>query len=90
MVIPMDALTITTQGHSARVRMELRIHGQVVPIAQMGPDFVIVKEPVEFPPGQAEIFMSIDGSARSWHVYLVEGVTARRRETRIAPATTLE
>jgi hypothetical protein len=42
--------------------MELRLSGCVVPLAQMGPYFVVVKQPVEHPPADAEIFMRIDDS----------------------------
>jgi hypothetical protein len=40
----MKAPTLKSQGHSAQVRMELRLNGRVLPIAQMGPDFLIIDD----------------------------------------------
>jgi hypothetical protein len=72
-------------AYSADVRMELRLQDRVLSIAQLGPDFLILEEPVEHPPAQAEILVSIDGRERRWMVYLPDGLTVGARETRIAP-----
>jgi hypothetical protein len=64
--------------------MELRLDGgRIVPIAQMGLDFVIVKQPFEYPPTNAEIYMRIDDSESTWRVHLVEGISKQRRKTMI-------
>jgi hypothetical protein len=82
----MEAPTLKSQGHSAQVRMELRLNGGcVVPIAQMGPDFLVVKQPFDHPPAEAEIYLRIDDSESSWRVHLVEGISMGRRKTRVAP-----
>jgi hypothetical protein len=66
--------------------MELRLNGGgVVPIAQMGPDFLVVKEAIEYPPVDAEMYLRIDDSESSWRVRLVEGISTARRKTKIAP-----
>jgi hypothetical protein len=83
----MDAPTLKAQGHSALVRMELRLNGCEVPLAQMGPDFVVVKQPLEHPPADADIIFCIDDSETTWRVHLVEGISAQRRKTKVAPAT---
>ena len=64
--------------------MHLRLNGHVLPIAQLGPDFLILKNPVDHPPADAEIEMSIDGHERRWAVRLVDGLTAGQRESRIS------
>ena len=65
--------------------MELRLDGgRVVPIAQMGLDFLIVKQPFDHPPADAEIYMRIDDSESSWRVHLVEGISTQRRRTMIS------
>jgi len=63
--------------------MELRLNGHIVPIAQMGPDFLVVKQPFDHPPADAEVFLRIDDSESSWPVYLVEGISPERRKTKI-------
>ncbi len=63
--------------------MELRLNGHVIPIAQMAPGFLVLHAPVEHPPADAEVFLSIDDSASSWRVRLVEGVSAERRKTKV-------
>jgi hypothetical protein len=70
--------------HSADVRMKLTVEGRVLPIAQLGPDFLILKEAADHPPGEAEITLSIDGSERRWKVYLPDGLAIGKLETRIA------
>lgn len=70
--------------HSADVRMELRLNGQVLPMAQLGPTFFILAKPIDHPPAEAEIFMSIDGHERQWPVYLPNGIAAEKKETPIA------
>ena len=61
-------------GHSAEVRIKLRINGCALPVAQLGPDFLILHEPGEFPASEAEIELSVDGQQEHWTVYLPEGV----------------
>ena len=85
----METPTLKSQSHSALVRMELRLNGYVVPIAQMGPDFLVLKQPFEHPPAEGEIYLRIDDSESNWRVHLVEGISAERRKTMIAPAPAL-
>ncbi len=43
-------------------------------LSQIGPDFVILREPAELPPTDAEVVMLIDGREQSrWPVTLVDG-----------------
>jgi len=69
--------------------MELRVSGLVAPIAQMGPDFVVLKQPFEHPPAAAELFLRIDDSESTWGVYLAEGISAARRKTKMAGQPTV-
>jgi hypothetical protein len=71
--------------YSADVRMELRVNGHTLAIGQLGPDFVILDDPTDHPPAEAEISLSIDGHVKQWPVHLPDGVTAGKPETRIAP-----
>ena len=70
------------RGYSADVRMYLTIRGDVLRIAQLGPDFLILRNTAEYPPCEAEITISIDGDERRWRVYLPDGISWVRVETR--------
>ena len=72
-------------SYSARVRMELRLNGSVLTISHLGPDYLILTEPVDHPPTQAEIAMSVDGNESRWAVQLPAGLSAASRRTSILP-----
>ncbi len=65
--------------------MELRVNGSVLNISHLGPDYLILTQPVDQPPAQAEIVMSIDGKQSRWAVRLPVGVSARSVRTSILP-----
>jgi hypothetical protein len=71
--------------HSADVQMHLCLGGNVLPIAQLGPDFLVLRTPIDHAPDVGEIDMSVDGSRSRWFVHLPDGLAAERRKTRIAP-----
>lgn len=79
----MSAIT-AKNGYSADVRMLLCLNGHSFRIRQLGPDFLILADPADHPPGQAEITMSIDGRVRRWQVQLPDGVSSGKPETRMA------
>lgn len=58
--------------------MQLLVNGSSLPIAQMGPDFLLLDKPVNHPPSEAIIVLSVDGSERRWPVYLTEGLATGR------------
>ena len=41
--------------------MRLFVNGHVLNIAQIGPSFLMLDQPIEHPPVEAEIPMSVDG-----------------------------
>jgi hypothetical protein len=65
----------STSGHSADVRIQLFVNGHVLKIAQLGPQFLMLDQPVEHPPGDAEILMSVDGKQERWRVHLPGGIS---------------
>jgi hypothetical protein len=71
-------------GHSAEVHMQLNLNGFVLPIGQLGPDFLILRDPTDHPPAEAEIVMSIDGEERRWNVHLPDGISVDKVRTKIA------
>ncbi len=73
----------TNFGHSADVRIQLNLNGFVLNVAQLGPDFITVRNAADHPPADAEIVMSIDGRERRWNVYLPDGISADKPNTKI-------
>jgi hypothetical protein len=71
---------------SAKVQMELRLNGSILRKSHLGRDFLIVSDPIEHPPTQAEVRMSIDGAEDRWPVYLPAGISAAVQRTRISRA----
>jgi len=64
--------------------MELRINGHILSIGQLGPDFLILDDPIDCPPTAGEITVSIDGDLRRWPVHLPEGIEPAQLRTRFA------
>ena len=71
-------------GHSARVRMRLELNGQSLPIAQLGPDFLVLDAPVSHPPGEASVILQVDDGERHWNVSLPKGISAASRRVILA------
>jgi hypothetical protein len=71
-------------SYSADVRIELNVNGFVLPLSQIGPDFVTLRTGIDHPPADAEIVMSIDGEVNRWNVHLPEGISSGQSRTRIA------
>ena len=71
------------RAYSADVRMHLSVNGRILPIAQLGPDFLILAQPAGHPPAEAEITLSIDGHVQRWAVYLPYGIVPERLKTPI-------
>ncbi len=69
--------------HSADVRIQLLVKDQVLAVAQLGPDFLILRHPADHPPAAGELFVSIDGLEKRWPVYLADGIKITERKTRI-------
>jgi len=78
--------TAHTTGYSAQVRLHLVIGGQEFELGQIGPDRIILRESIEYPPGPAEVVMHVNDIEDRWQVYLPNGITANSREVRTVPA----
>lgn len=74
-------------GSSTRVEMRLLlVNGRSLSIAQMGPDFLFLDEPINHPPDDATIVFTVDNDERSWRVRLPEGLSANCERVVIAKA----
>jgi hypothetical protein len=67
---------INNGGHSAQVKIQLLIDGGSVPVAQLGPDFLLLDAPFEHPPGKARLVLQVDQSERRWDISLPNGISA--------------
>ncbi len=63
--------------------MQLFVNGHVLKIAQLGPQFLMLDQPIENPPADAEILMSVDGKEERWRVHLPDGISATAPTTPI-------
>lgn len=77
-------LTAPATAHSAQVHMRLIVDGAELPIAQLGPDFLILETPVDMAVTTAEIVLQVDASERRWPVTLPECLRAAEQRTRLA------
>lgn len=50
------------------MRLWLRLNDRTVPLAQIGPDRIILRDVESVPVGAAELMMSVDGRERRWSV----------------------
>ncbi len=64
--------------------MQLTVDGHILPISQLGPDFLILKNVIDHPPAEAEIAVWVDGHERRWNIWLAEGIQAGQRRTGIS------
>ncbi len=71
-------------GHSAVVRINLVLNGHALPVAQLGPDFLILDTPADIPAEVADIVMSVDGEEERWKVRLPEGLRSSSHRVRIS------
>ena len=64
--------------------MLLLVNGGCVPVAQMGPDFLLLAEPFDHPPANASVVLRVDETERSWNVHLPHGISAGSKRVVIA------
>lgn len=55
--------------------MALRLGGQTVPVAQMGPDFLILQEPFSSPARSGIVTLTVDGISEEIPVHLPAGIS---------------
>jgi hypothetical protein len=55
--------------------MRLILNGMSLPIAQLGPDFLVLDAPVNHPPANASVSLKVDNAERHWDVRLPNGIS---------------
>jgi len=63
----------------------LHVNGCVLRVSHLGPQFLVLLNPVDHPPCDAEIAMLIDGQESRWAVHLPNGIHVARRKTALSP-----
>jgi hypothetical protein len=71
--------------YSAEVRLQLEAQGKVWPLAKMGRGHIVPSAPIELPPCDAVVMMTVDGSERRWNVRLVDGASPFDTDIRTRP-----
>ena len=66
--------------------MRLLLNGHSLPIAQLGPDFLILDAPIDHAPSIASIVLQVDDNERRWDVRLPDGIIANRKRVALAKA----
>lgn len=56
--------------------MLLLVNGLAIPVAQLGPDFLLLDAPMDLPAGDASMVMHVDKDERRWDVRLPDGSSA--------------
>jgi hypothetical protein len=57
----MSSVNPRRPNHSADVQMHLSVNGHTLSIGHLGPDYVVLDAPIDHPPTEAEISLSVDG-----------------------------
>ena len=71
--------------YSAEVALSLVVGEQTLPLSHVAPHFVILSNPVDLPPCQAEVVVDVDGDILRRSVFLVDGSQAARLRTPVEP-----
>ena len=79
----MGSMLSSHGGHSADVRISLMFGGHFVPVAQLGPGFLLLDAPADHPPGPASILLRVGQSERRSDVRLPTGISATAKRVAI-------
>jgi hypothetical protein len=66
---------VTAFGHSAEVDLRLKIGDRILSLHAVGPERIKLREPIDAPPGPAEVIVSIDGEESRSAVMLPDGLS---------------
>jgi hypothetical protein len=80
-------MTVASQSphFSAQVQMDLRLDGKSIPVAQLGPNFLILKDLMDLPVSEGEIALRIDEHVTQFPVRLELGASKSIIKTPITP-----
>lgn len=81
-----DFQSSTFGGHSANVSITLKLNGSSIPVAQLGPGFLLLDVATDHAPGEGSIVMRVDQSERTWPVSLPNGISSECKRVTIVSA----
>jgi len=64
--------------------MSLLVEGNSLPVAQLGPDFLLLRAVADFPPCEAIVKLRVDNVERQWTVRLPQGIPPASRRVMLA------
>jgi hypothetical protein len=64
--------------------MSLLVEGNSLPVAQLGPDFLLLRAVADFPPCEAIVKLRVDSIERQWTVRLPQGISPASRRVMLA------
>jgi hypothetical protein len=70
-------------GHSTRVKISLILDDWELPADQLGPDLLLLKEPVGVKPVHGRLLLEVDGVKRAWDVELPDGLPIKSPRVRV-------
>jgi len=68
-----------SNGYSSKVRGWMVVDDMQHEIAQVGPDFCILREPLEFTQTQAELVVEVDGDKQTTSIEIVGSEVSQNR-----------
>jgi len=71
-------------GYSSNVRLELRLNGLTLQVAQVAPDWCILIDTMDHPPCEAELVLYVDHHRRTRQVKLPDGLSRSTKRVRFA------
>jgi hypothetical protein len=63
--------------------MALILDGGSHRVSQLGPDFLILQNPTEHGPSEADLTLDIDGDQEHWRVFLPAGIQIAGRRVQL-------
>lgn len=64
--------------------MHLVLRDGIIPVVQMGPDFLLVDQACDQPPCEAGLVLRVDQSESRWLVRLPQGLSSQTKRVAIA------
>jgi len=64
--------------------MSLLVDGNSLPVAQLGPDFLLLRAVADHPPCDAVVKLRVDNVERQWGVRLPQGISPASRRVVLA------
>jgi hypothetical protein len=74
---------VNPTGYSATVRMWLRYANQLIPLSHTASTFVIARDAVDLPAGDAQLVYMVDGIRHEHDVTLPDGMRQNRPQTTV-------